>query len=276
MKRITLIIGFVLQALLLQAQRDTAIRLVRTLPLQATDFAVDPLDNLYIVTANNTLKKFNANGDSSGVFNDVRRFGRLHAIDVSNPLKLLLFYKEFSTIAILDRFLALKGVADLKRMNMVQVSAVGSSYDNHIWLFDALENKLKKVDDNGKLLLETVDWRQLFNTTIVPQTIVDQDQWVYLYDPKAGLYVFDHYGTFRRKYDIFDWNALHIRNGIFTGIVTNGLRRMDAQRYPLLQEYQFPSSFGSFDRYLVGNTQLFTIAKDSVSIYMLPGSLRRK
>lgn len=250
-------------------QADSNFRVMRTIPVKATDFAVDNLDNLYVVTERNTLKKYHANGDSAGVYNDVRRFGRLHALDVSNPLKLLLFYKEFSTVVILDRFLAMKGALDLRRSNMVQVSAAATSYDNNIWVFDALESKLKKVDDNGRVLLETVDFRQLFGETILPQTIIDQDQWVYLYDPKVGLFVFDRYGSFHKKYAVPGWSAFRVRNKRFIAAGEKGL----VLYYPdtfMEQQYQFPSSFGSFNRYMISNTKLFALGKDSVTVYGIP------
>jgi hypothetical protein len=35
-------------------------------------------------------------------FNNVKKFGKISTIDVSNPLKVLLYYKDFSTIVVLD------------------------------------------------------------------------------------------------------------------------------------------------------------------------------
>ncbi|MBD0332705.1 MAG: hypothetical protein ICV66_08615, partial [Chitinophagaceae bacterium] len=60
------------------------------------NLGVDNLGNLYVVTPTDQLKKFNSNGDSISVYNDVKRFGKLHSLDVSNPLKIILFYKDFS------------------------------------------------------------------------------------------------------------------------------------------------------------------------------------
>jgi hypothetical protein len=273
LKRFVAILFLLLPAFL-QAQADTGLQVLRTIPVQATDFAVDNLDNLYLLTTGNTLKKYNAAGDSAGVYNDVRRFGRVSAMDVSNPLKLVLFYKDYATIALLDRFLSLKGSIDLRRSNILQASAAATSYDSHIWVFDAVENKLKKIDDKGKLLLETVDFRQLFNVNVQPQLILDQDQWVYLYDSTAGLYVFDHYGSFHKKYDIKGWNSFRVFNKNFLGARAGGLSLYVPQKAGTVQDYQFPSAMGTFQRYLVGNTQLFALGKDTVTIYQYPSWLR--
>jgi hypothetical protein len=78
------------------------------------DFTVDNLGNYFLLSKNNQLKKLNAQGDSIGLFNDVRRYGKLYSIDATNPLKVLLYYKNFSTVVVLDRFLNMINTIDLR------------------------------------------------------------------------------------------------------------------------------------------------------------------
>ncbi|MFT4022461.1 MAG: hypothetical protein QM664_01605, partial [Flavihumibacter sp.] len=86
------------------AQTDS-LPLVGRYGKQLTDFAVDNLGNIFLVTEAGELKKIGPQGDSIAVFNDVKRYGRLYSIDVTNPLKVLLYYRDFGTIVVLDRFL---------------------------------------------------------------------------------------------------------------------------------------------------------------------------
>lgn len=266
MKSLFTILIFLCSAGIAGAQSDSLFRLHKTIKVAATDFAIDNLDNLYFVTNTDGLKKFNAAGDSVAVYNDVKRFGKIYSIDVSNPLKVLLFYKDFASVVILDRLLAQQAVIDLRRHRMGQVSAVGSSYDNNIWVFDALESKLKKLDETGRVLQETVDFRQLFNTSVQPEKIIDQDGWVYLYDSNYGVYIFDHYGSFQKKYPLPKWASVQVLNKRFVGVTDNSLTFFNTSTL-LQQQYQFPSSFGSFNRYLIGNAKLFALGKDSLSVY---------
>ncbi|GAB4093881.1 hypothetical protein [Flaviaesturariibacter terrae] len=246
--------------------QDSTFQLLRTIRVEATDFAVDGLDNLYLVTPTGLLKKYGPAGDSVAVFNNVRRFGRLHAIDVSNPLRPLLFYKDFSSIVLLDRLLAQKSVIDLRRVRIAQASAAATAFDNNIWVFDAVESKLRKIDESGRWLLETPDFRQLFNFSFVPEKIVDQDKSVYLFDPKAGVLVFDYYGTFQRKYPVESWAYFGLLDRQLVGVQGSALVLLNTGTL-LQRQYQFPSSFGSFRRYLVSNSKLFALGKDSVSVY---------
>src|SRR5215213_6836043 len=108
-----------------------------------SDFSVDNLGNIYLVYVTGQLKKISPQGDSIAVFSAVRRYGQLHSIDVTNPLKVLLHYKDFGTVVALDRLLNIRNTVDLRKLNIFQAKAVGLSYDNNIWVFDEQEGKLK-------------------------------------------------------------------------------------------------------------------------------------
>ena len=251
----------------LAAQTDTSFRLVRSINLVSADFAVDKLENLYVLTTGDQLKKFSSAGDSMAVFNDVRRFGKLHSFDVSNPLKPLLFYKDFSTIVLLDRQLSLRGSIDLRKQNIIQVSAAARSYDNNIWLFDALDNKLKKVGENGTLLLETPDFRTIFSEAFVPEKIIDHDNSLYLFAPGLGVMQFDYFGTFQKKFVLPQWQNISLLQKNLIGTTSGSISLFNTSNLMMQHQYQFPSSFGSFNQYLIGNSQLFARTKDSINIY---------
>jgi len=181
------------------ARADSLLTLVRQTPLAATDFSVDNLGNLYVITPDNQLRKFNAKGDSIGVYNEVKRYGTLGEIDVTNPLKLLLFYPDFMTILALDNFLNRLYKVDLRQAGILQTSTVAQSYDNNFWVFDEQNAQLKKMNDQGQAIMTSNDFRQLFGEAVLPTEIIDQDGLVYLNDPAQGIYIFDYYGGFKVK-----------------------------------------------------------------------------
>ena len=250
------------------AQRDS-FQLLRRFNTAVVQLAVDNLDNLYVLSATDQLKKFNAQGDSVGVYNQVKRFGPLQAIDVTNPLKVLLFYKEFSTIVVLDRLLTLRAAVDLRKLNIIQTSAVALSYDGNIWLFDEYESKLKKINEAGNLLLETPDFRTLFSDALLPQQIIDQNGTLYVYDPKAGVYLFDYYGTFKKKLPITGWQSLTVWNQYLTGITENSFHYFNTATL-LSGARPFPSAQWQPDHLHLANNKIFSWTADSISIYKYP------
>jgi len=193
-----------------QKQVSDSFVLIKTYTGDIADIAMDNLDNLYIVSSTGQIKKLNAAGDSVGVYNQAKNYGKLYTIDVSNPLKILLFYKDFSSIVILDRFLASQSTVDLKKYSILNPSAIGNSYDNDIWVYDEFDSKLKKIDEQGNKLLETADFRNVFSQSISPQKIFSDNRLVYLADTTNGVFVFDNYGSFKKKIPVQNWQTIAI------------------------------------------------------------------
>lgn len=217
------------------AQSDS-FSLVLTTGEQLTDFAVDNLGNIFLVYESGQLKKLSPKGDSIAVFNDVRRFGKIFSIDISNPLKVLLFYKDFGTIVVLDRLLNNRNILDMRKQNIQQAKAIAQSYDNGVWVYDELDGKLKHLDDNGAVTSETADFRILFDAPPSPVSLVDANRLVYLYDPEKGLIILDYYGTLRNKVALLGWTDVQVignrilgRKGQFLESYTAGSMNLQEQ-----------------------------------------------
>ncbi|MEP7373624.1 MAG: hypothetical protein ABI675_09575 [Chitinophagaceae bacterium] len=248
------------------AQTDTSFQFVKTIKGDIVSFSVDNLDNIYLLSSTNQIKKLNANGDSVAIFNDVKKFGQASLIDVSNPLKVLLYYRDFATIVVLDRFLNVRNIIDLRKQDILQARAIGQSYDNKIWLYDEVENKLKKIDEDGKLLLETPDFRQLFDQAPIPQKIFDQDQYVYLYDSAQAVFVFDYYGALKNKILIAGWQNFKVAGKYIFGSNDSKLFRYNIQNLRI-DEWKMPDELYKTRSFNFSSSRLYALKKDSIEIY---------
>ena len=250
------------------AQSDTSFHLLRSLKGDIVSFTVDNLDNLYVLNSRNQLRKYNANGDSVGVFNDVRRFGKATLVDVSNPLKVLLYYRDFATVVMLDRFLNLVNTIDLRKQNILQARAIGQSYDNRVWVFDELENKLKKVDEEGKLLQETADFRLLFDDAPVPQKLYDENKYLYVYDSLKGVYVFDYFGTIRNIIRIQGWQNLKVTGKYIFGSRADTLYRYDIGTF-LYDEWPLPAPLKEAKSFNFTGSRVYALKKEGLEVYSI-------
>jgi hypothetical protein len=267
MKKFFTILFFLVACFISQAQKDSCCKLVAEIKGDVVDFTVDYLDDVYVLNSKDQLKKYNANGDSVAVFNNVKRFGKVSLIDASNPLKVLLYYKDFSTIVVLDRMLAQKTVIDLRKQRIYQVNVIAQSYDNNIWLFDEAESKLKKVDDNGKLLMETADFRQLFDEAPHVENISDQNGFVYLYDPKRNVFVFDYYGGLRNKIPITSWNNFKVAEKFIYGNNHDTLHRYNITNFV---EDNLPiEALRDAVKINFSSSRLYALKEDGLKIYSL-------
>lgn len=256
-------------ALHAHAQKDTLFILNRTIPGDFSYFTIDNLENIYLVNnSSNQLKKLNGNGDSAGVFNNVRKYGKLFSIDATNPLKLLLFYKNFATIVVLDRFLNVRNTINLGKKNIFKVKAVATSYDNNIWLFDEGDSKLKKIDDNGDVLLETVDFRTLFDTVPSPLQIIDQDGYLFLYDPNKGFYTFDYYGALKNNIPFLHWNNTEIIGKNMYGFGDSLLYQYQTSSLKLT-EYPIPAFFKNALQIKAANNKVYLLQKNGIQEFLI-------
>lgn len=245
----------------LSAQEDSSFRMIRKLKGDFVEFTVDNLDNIYTLNSRNQVKKYNANGDSVGVYNDVRKFGQASLIDVSNPLKILLYYRDFATVVVLDRFLNAVNVVDLRRLKIFQARAIGQSYDNKIWVYDDLENKLKKVDEKGKLETETVDLRQVLGQSISPLKIFDENRFVYVYDPQKAMYVFDYYGTMKNGILISGWNNLKVAGRYIYGSKGDSLYRYEIKTF-LYDQWKLPAEISGSLSFNFTSDKLYALKRE--------------
>lgn len=259
--------GYSVQA---KAVTDTTLRVqpVKTINGSFTNFSVDNLGNIFLITATNQIKKLNNNFDSAGIFNDVKRYGSIYTIDVSNPLKVLVYYKDFATIVMLDKQLNNRNSIQLRAQNILQVKAIAQSYDNNIWLFDEVDNKLKKIDESGNLLLETSDFRLLFEDNATPQSIIDMNGLLYLYNTKKGWTVFDYYGGLKNQYPITNWQDVQVTD--------NYLRGHDSSFYytanPKQLQYtniKLPASFANAIKLLLLQNKAYVLTKQGLEIYTI-------
>lgn len=251
-----------------KAQDDSLFRFLQKIEYPVASFTVDNLGELYLINTDNQLKKINEKGDSVGVFNQVTKYGKLSYVEAQNPWKALLFYQNFSTIVLLDKYLNVLGSINLRDRNIFRVKAITTSYDNNIWLFDEQDNKLKKIDDNGKLLSETVDFRLLFDSVPTPQKIIDRDGLVYLYDPQKGIYLFDYYGSFKSKLSFLHWTDFAVIGKNIYGFDKKNLYKYTSP-FPDINKYKLPVALQNNNSIKLSNHKIYVLKDGKMQVYLL-------
>ncbi|HXR83802.1 MAG TPA: hypothetical protein VN722_05810 [Hanamia sp.] len=250
------------------AQDDSLFHFVKQIPFPIASFSVNNIGELYLITPGNQLKKVNEKGDSIGVFNQVTQYGKLTYVNAENPWKTVLFYQNFSTIVLLDKYLNVVSSINLRKQNIFRVQAVATSYDNNIWLFDEQDNKLKKIDDNGSVLSETVDFRLLFDSGPDPKQIIDQDGFVYLYDPQKGIYIFDYYGTFKNKLTFLNWKSIAVIGKSIYGFDSENLYKYTPP-LPDFTTILLPSELQNSTSVKISNHKIYVLKNNRLSVYDL-------
>jgi hypothetical protein len=180
----------------------------------------------------------------------------------------LVYYREFTTIIELDRFLNIINTIDLRNpnLNILQAKAVGLAYDNNIWVFDEQDAKLKRIRDDGSLVDQTTDFRQLFDSMPDPALLRDQGGLVYLYDPVKGVYAFDHYGTLKTHLLLPGWLDFDVIDKSLLGRDSTKFYRYQLGTLDM-QEEPIPGAYQGAIRIRITPKVIYVLKKTGLEIY---------
>jgi hypothetical protein len=268
LKKITLLIILCFPLLTLFAQQEKDFRLIKTFKGGYTDFSVDNLGNIFLLDSNNQLKKLSPAGDSVAIYNDVRKYGQVYSIDAGNPLKVLLYYRDFGIIVVLDRLLNVRTTINLRKQNIFQAKAIGQSYDNGVWVYDEGEARLKRLADDGSIIDQTGDFRLQLEEAPSPDFVEDHDRLVYLYDSTGGLLVFDYFGTLRNKLAFTGWQDFQLAGKFIVGRKGSLLERYQLSSLQL-EEKRMPVILNNTQKMRIAGDRLFCLRQGSLYVYAL-------
>jgi hypothetical protein len=131
-----------------------------------------------------------------------------------------------------------------------------------------LENKLKKIDEEGKLLQETPDFRLLLNRAIMPSRIFDENKYVYIYDSVRGVNVFDYYGALKNNILITGWQNFKVVGKYIFGSKADTLYRYDITTF-MYDDWTMPEELYKSKAFNFSSSRLYALKKDSLEIYTI-------
>lgn len=191
-----------------QAPKPT-LKVLATVNIESRFAEIDRMQQLYVVTDDHTVQKYDNKGVLIKTFNE-NRLGSLTAVDVSNPFQPLLYFEEYQTVVVLDRSLSELYRFNLNDLGYVQVDAVGISSDNQIWLYDANNFMLKKIDSRGNIQKEGPDLSATLRDDFLPRKLIEQEYSIFVNDPDYGILVFDLFGNYQRTLQILGLNYFQV------------------------------------------------------------------
>jgi hypothetical protein len=167
----------------------------KSISQKGTSITSDNLGNIYIVL-NDQLFKYDMSGTFLKSYSN-KTLGNITAIDVSDPLKTLVFYKDFSKVVFLDNTLSIKKDAiSLADKGFDQAVLACTSYESGFWIFDQPSSKLIRFDNNLQQTNQSESLSQLTGKEIHPAHLAEYNNFIYLSDTANGVLIFDRYGTY--------------------------------------------------------------------------------
>lgn len=155
----------------------------------------DPLGQVLVFNDNEIIKI--ASGDT--VFNRFSQmsWGPIFQVDATNPLKILVHYKESSRIIFLDNTLSPNGEPiDLIALGYDQAELACTSFDNSLWLYDRLNFRLIRLNAQLQPVISIPNLNQILSGQIHFCQMKERNNRLYVSALDGTVHVFDVYGSF--------------------------------------------------------------------------------
>ena len=196
---------------------------------------VDALGNIYVIRGDE-IKKYNPSGVFLKTFSN-KRYGSIEDIDISNPLKILVYYKDFQQVLFLDNQLSPAAeVISLEKAGHEQASLVCSSLNNSFWLYDRQNNELVRFGQDLRILVQTGNLKRILDLDLQPNYMREYGNYLYLNCPQEGILVFDIYGTFYKTLPLKNLKEFAIINGNIFYYENFVLKEYQAQTFNTIEK----------------------------------------
>jgi len=127
--------------------------------LSSEKIFVDNIGNIYSVN-NGVITKHFVNHQTKTF--SIKTFGTLENIDVTNALRILLYFKDFQRILFLDSQLSQNGdVIELTNLGLEQASLVCSSFNNGFWVYNQANNELLRFNQSLEISVKSGNLKRI-------------------------------------------------------------------------------------------------------------------
>jgi hypothetical protein len=186
-------------------------RRLYSIKYSADFFTTDNIGNIYAVK-NDELVKYNAAGELLKKYSN-KKLGKIYSVDASNALRILVYYKDFSVIVILDSQLSQNGEnIQLETLGLEQSDLACTSFNNGMWLYNRQNAELVRLDENLEAVIKTGNLNNILSTELHPDFLIEHNGYVYLNNPAEGILLFDIYGTFYKTIPLQNLHAFQPRD----------------------------------------------------------------
>ena len=176
------------------AQQSIPSKLTRSFTLKADRFiGIDELENLYYIKGNTLCKK--EKGKILTYANN--QLGYITSVDITNPLKVLVFHGNFNTVQLLDNQLneLTKPINFTSESVFKNITNVAISSNDNIWLYSTDDSVLSLFNYQTKKILFNSQPLEIFKKPFMVTSLNSNYKYAWLGDGNS-LLKFNEYGTF--------------------------------------------------------------------------------
>ncbi|MDB4534324.1 hypothetical protein N9242_05570 [Vicingaceae bacterium] len=232
---------------------------IKTVDFKGDVLATDQLGYYYEV-GETDIKKYTGTGDLDCSYSN-NVLGVIANVDVSNPQKILVYFRDFTKILILDNTLSpTSDVIDLTDLELDETTLVCRSYNNGTWYYDPVRFELIRKDQELITTNTSGNISNLLNKNIQANFLVENNNRVYLNDETLGILVFDNYGTYLKTLPIQGLRSFQVKEKQI--VYSNKDSQVETYDFFTLEKTKFkPHIYNSVLQVRTENNRIFIVNK---------------
>lgn len=264
MDRISLFAALFFYTFCISAQQPFRLSYTFTAPAVEKVY-VDELGNVY-TQSKSELRKYNMNDTLFARYSELGN-GNITGMDVTNPMRLTVFYADFSRVVILDNTLNyLRNTIDLMEEGMEQVLAVCSSYDGGLWMYNRDNFTLQRFNVQLKPDRSIPNLNTVISADFRPEMMLEKENILYLYDRGTGIHLFDIYAGYLKTLPLALNGTFAVLDNSIYWVDKNELHRYSMQRFT---EDTWPLAPPSVSAFGLGRKKMALYAGGKVYVYTI-------
>jgi hypothetical protein len=225
-------------------------------------FAIDNLGNTFLIKESEMMK-YSSTGTFFARYSNLK-LGNITSVDATNGLRIMLFYKDYQQIVFLDNQLTQKSdPVNLENMGFEQTELVCLSANSGFWIFNKANNELIRFDDHFKQLASTGNLKQILQTELKPNYMIEHNGYLYLNCPESGIYIFDIFGAFSKIISLKNLKSFQVNADILYFLKDN---KLCSYNYKLFEEKCDSFSYGNIKQAMYLKNKAFLSNKDSLIV----------
>ncbi len=226
------------------------------------DFGVDRFGNAYLLQGEEIVK-VDPTGKTLYRFSDPS-FDSISYVDPFLSMDLLLYYRDFFTVRIVDnRLNPIVSPIRLYEFGYYDVQWVKATDQKSLWFYDQSVDKLIKWDvTNQKTALESLNLSQAVGREVTPTYLLQTINNVYINNQGKEILQLDLFGNYVRSVPIQTPDEFQVMNHKVYYLAAGGMVVYDIQ---LRQQQTFPlPAVGRWKKYQITEEYVYLLGKEQL------------
>jgi hypothetical protein len=189
-------------------------------------FKVDKAQNIYIITNDNRILKYDREGKFQDAFS-YNAYGTIASLDVRNPAQPIVYYTDVQAVVVLNAQMDAVKTHFLGKLGLLYGEMIAMGDDGFLYVYESRPQQVVKMGFEGTDLKRVAATKPLNFSGFTPKHLQVNSGILYFNVPEKGIMTFDQKGELLKIYGLTQVAHFTIEKGRFIFSKDNFLQEFD-------------------------------------------------